>query len=325
VAAPATAVPAKPAAATVVTPQPTSAPAKAVDYPTKGRAITLIVGWAAGGGTDIAARLVAAGMEKELGTPVQVVNRAGASTQVGMTELANAKPDGYTIGVTNQPTLVLIYLDPELKPAFTRKSFVPIANYVWDAMGIVVSKDSPNQSLKALIDAAKANPGKVKIATTGVKGVNPMALTQLEQAAKVEFARVGMESIPDITTGVLGGHLDAGFGGMSGWLSLSKAGNIRILGQTGTKDSKFFPDVKTMTAQGYDVPVVTVQGLAAPAGTQKEIVSILNNAVKKVAASDDFKKKMEEMALNVDFMDTAQYEAYWNELEKQMAPLMPKQ
>src|SRR5512135_2985844 len=126
----------------------TSAPVWAAGFPQKGKAIQMMVSWAAGGSSDAGARILASGMEKELGTSVLVVNKPGASSQIAYTALTQAKPDGYTIGNTNFPSAVVSYLDPARKATYTRKSFELLALHVIDPGVIAVKTDSPFKTLK---------------------------------------------------------------------------------------------------------------------------------------------------------------------------------
>jgi tripartite-type tricarboxylate transporter receptor subunit TctC len=123
------------------------------EYPT--RPITLQVPWVAGGATDIGARILAAITEKRMGQPIVVVNKAGAGSQVGATELAKQKPDGYYLGFVSLPALNTIILDPERKAAFDLDAFLPIINQVLDPGLIWVKVDSPYKTLKDLLDDAK--------------------------------------------------------------------------------------------------------------------------------------------------------------------------
>ncbi|MBN9279871.1 MAG: tripartite tricarboxylate transporter substrate binding protein, partial [Hyphomicrobium sp.] len=143
-----------------------SVPSSAQQYPT--RPINMIVSFPAGGSTDIGARVVAGLAEKILGQPIVVVNRGGAGGQVGWTELARAKPDGYTIGFLNLPATNTTILDPERQAIFNEGSFTPIANQVLDPGVIWVAANSPYKTLKDLLYAAKAKPGTIRAATTGI-------------------------------------------------------------------------------------------------------------------------------------------------------------
>jgi len=159
-------------------------------FPEKGRVITLIVPFAAGGSVDVSARLIAPLMEKELGTPVQVLNRAGAGSQVGLSAFARAKPDGYTLAYTILPLTVTTYLNPEIKAAFGRKDLQALAMHTSDAQYVTVLNSSRFKSMKEIIDAAKANPEKITTSSTGRFSPEHLAILQLEQAVGVKFGVV---------------------------------------------------------------------------------------------------------------------------------------
>ena len=321
-----TSAPAAPAAQSTSTPaapaQPTATPAPKVNFPEKGKTITMIVPWDAGGASDVGMRLLASEMEKVLGVPVQVVNKPGGGTQVGLTELTKAKPDGYTIGNTNLPTTQLSYIDPERKAPYGRKDFAPIANQVWDPGAIAVAKDSPFKTLKDLVDAAKANPEKIKASTTGFMVNTHMDLLLFSKAAGVKFAVVHFSGGAPATTALLGGHVDVSCQTAGNYPSQYKSGDVRLLGIMDSQRSKFFPNVPTMKEQGYDVVSGSARGLSAPASTPKEIVDILSAAVKKAMDSPDLKAKMDEMALEQRFMDSQQFGALWDDMAANMSPLL---
>lgn len=327
--APKAAEPAKvaaPASQPTVSPAaPTAAPAaEKVDYPAKGKTITLLVHWAAGGSSDVGARLLAAGMEKELGTKIEVVIKAGAGGQVGYTALTQAKPDGYTFGSTNYPSAVVSYLDPERKATYSRKDFQLLGLHVVDPGVVAVRKDSPFKTLKDVIDAAKANPKKVTITTTGIQSDEHFALLQLQKLTGAQFAFVHFAegSAPAITA-VLGGKVDAFCGNVGDLLAQYKSGEMRILGVMDKEQSPFYPDVKTFAAQGYNLESSSSRGFSAPGGTPKGIVDILSGAMQKTIASDDHKKKMAEMGLTLRYMNPDQYNAYWTEYENMIKDLLP--
>src|SRR5271170_3131938 len=133
--------------------------AQAADFPEHGRPITIIVPYAPGGATDTGARLMAAALEPLLNTSVQVVNRAGAASQVGLTQLVRSKPDGYTLSYVVVPTVVTHYLDPARQAIYTRESFQPIARHTTSPAMLAVQSDSPYRTLKDLVEAARARAG----------------------------------------------------------------------------------------------------------------------------------------------------------------------
>lgn len=322
--------PAKAAEQTKVVPAPTSAPEVAkptpvppkVSFPAKGKAISIIVPFPPGGGTDIAARVLAPLLEKELGVPVQIVNKAGAGAQTGLAELALAKPDGYTVGYTNLPAAVLIYLDPERKATFTLKSFQPVANQVRNSVVAAVQSGSPYKSMKDLIDAAKASPDKIKVGTPGVMSPAYLGILQLQEVTGAKFRIVNFEGGAPLVTALLGGQIDVGFPVIPEILSHSKSGLLRVLGIMDDDVSKLLPDAKTMASQGYQVSMPTSLGISAPAGTPREIVDILSGAAKKAIATEEHQKKVAELGYDLFYQDPGQFSKFWADYEIKIQSLM---
>lgn len=296
--------------------------AQAADFPAPGRTITMLVPYPAGGATDIAARMVAEGMKTELGATIQVVNKPGATSQVGMTELARARADGYTLSASPLPAVVVTYLDPERKAIYTSKSFQPLANVIFPPLTLSVKTGSSHGTLQDLVAAAKAKPETVKIASAGVLSNNHLAILQLEKASGARFAIVHFDGGAAGMNALLGGHVDAWVGVLPEVLPHFKSGVIRPLGVMDKKESKFLPGVKTLEAQGFKLSVYGATGLALPAGTPKPIVEILAKAVKKACESEAFLKKMDEMGFPIQYMDPEEYAKFWAEVETQVAPLI---
>ncbi len=294
----------------------------AVDYPTKGRAINIVVPFAPGGANDVAARIQAPILERELGVPVVVVNKPGASTQVGMTQLAQAKPDGHTLGLLTLPGAMLAYLDPSRKAIYSRKDFTVVAMQSWDPNSLAVKTDSPHRSLKDLVEAAKAHPEKVKVGTSGLLSTDHMVLLMLQKAADVKFSIVHFDGGSQSIAALLGGHLDAVVTTASTFLPQLKSGNVRMLGITDKEENKFFPGVKTFDAQGYKVQYGASRGIVVRSGTPKEVLAILGAAVKKATDDADVRKRMNEMALTLRYMNEEQAGAFWDALEAQTKPLL---
>ncbi len=315
---------AAPAAAPTKAAEPTKAtePAKKVDFPQKGKAITLIVAWPAGGGVDIGARLLAPMVEKELGVPVQIVNKVGASGQVGEMELIKSKPDGYTIGTTLVPGTITVYLDPERKAPYTKKDFLPLALHVSEPAVIAVKGDSPYKTAKDLIEAAKANPEKVKMSSSGIMSPAHMGVLQMQKVTGAKFAIAQFDGAAPAKTALLGGHVDANVGWGADYQAQVKSGDIRLLGIMDKERSKFYPNVPTLEEQGYKVYWASSRGYSLPAGTPKEVVDVLGAAFQKTINSDEHKQKAAEMALPLRYMDSAQYSSYWEETEGIVKPLM---
>ncbi len=303
---------------------PDPAWAGAATFPQKGKAIQLLVGFAAGGTADAGARILASGMEKELGTPVVVVNKPGAGAQIMYTALTQSKPDGYTIGNTNFPSAIVSYLDPARKATYTRKDFELLALHVVDPGILAVKTDSPFKTLKDLVDVGKANPKKIRISTTGIQSDEAFAILQLQKMTGAQFAMVHFaQGIAPAMTAFLGGKLEVLCGNVGDMLAQYKSGEARILGIMDDEASPFYPGVKTFEAQGYKLYNASSRGFAAPGGTPKEIVNVLSGAIKKVIASEEHKKRMMDMGLTLRYMDPVQYAKYWSENEAAITELLP--
>ena len=301
-----------------------ASPVWTADFPQKGKAIQMLVGFAAGGSTDVGARILASGMEKELGAPVVVVNKPGASSQIAYTALTQAKPDGYTIGNTNFPSVIVSYLDPARKATYARKDFDLLALHVIDPGLFAVKADSPFKTLKEVIEAAKANPRKIRISTTGIQSDETFGILQLQKMTGAQFALVHFaQGNAASMTAFLGGKIEVYCGNVGDILPQVKSGEVRLLGIMDDEESPFYPGVKTFEQQGYKLYNSSSRGFAAPAGTPKEVVNILSGAIKKVVGSADHKKRMAEMGLTIRYMDPAQYAKYWSENEAMIKELLP--
>ncbi len=296
--------------------------ASAADWPDKGRAISIIVPYAAGGSNDIGARLLAPFLEKDLGTPVSVVNKEGGSGQVGWSFVAMAKPDGYTVGMVNLPSVNLLALDPERKATFNRKSYAMVALTSPDTNSLAVRADSPYKTLKDLIEDGKARPDKVKLAAGTILGSSHVAAVQLAKTSGVKFAMVHFDGGAPGRTALLGGHVDTIMDNSSGLIKLVQAGQMRLLGITGKQESKFFPGIKTFESQGYQVHLSPNQGFVLPAGTPKEIVDTLAGSIKKAMAAEDMQKRMTDLGLEIRYLGPAEFAVFWEDVDSQVGPVL---
>ncbi len=317
----ATAAPATTAAPAA--PVATAAPTKAAGFPEKGKAITLNVPYAAGGATDIDSRVLGDLWGRELGVPVQIMNKPGASSQIGMTEAATAKPDGYTVVAIVLPGGVVPYLDPERKATYTHKGFISLGNQWYTPSSISVLSESPYKSVKDLVDAAKAKPGQVKIGSSGASSSSGLAYLQFASVASVQFAGVYFDGGAPALTALQGGHIDALFESVTVLTPHVKAGRVRVLGITDRQESSLAPGVPTLESQGFPVFLSVYGGLAVPAGTPKEIVDVLSATLKKTVESDEHKKKMAELGQGQMYMTPEEFDKLWTEQESAVQPLIP--
>jgi tripartite-type tricarboxylate transporter receptor subunit TctC len=284
-------------------------------YPDKSRSVNAIVAYPPGGGTDVAARVMTLLLEKEMGIPVVVLNKGGAGGQIGFTEIARSRPDGYTIGYLIIPTVITTYLDPERKALFSRKSFDLLAMQDTDPGVLAVKGDSPYKIMKDLMDAAKAKPGSIRACTAGILSDDHMAILMAEQLGGVKFAIVHLDGAVPGRIAVLGGHVEAFFGNASEVRSQVSGGAMRVLSVFGKKRSRFYPDIKTAEEQGYPMFSGVYHGIGIPAGAPREVRDFLVEALKRVITSDEFIQRMEKMSYEPIYMDPQQYSAFWSEYE----------
>jgi tripartite-type tricarboxylate transporter receptor subunit TctC len=269
----------------------TASAAAFAQYPN--RPVTLVVPWGAGGGTDAVARIIASLMEKDLGQPINVVNRTGGSGVVGHQAIATAAPDGYTIGmITVEITMMHHQKLTELNPT----SYTPIGLVNLDPAGFQVRADSAYKSMNDVVAAIKANPGKFKASGTGQGGIWHLALAGMLSDLKVDPATVPW--VP--SNGAAPGLQDLVAGGVEfvpcslpEARSLIDAGKVRSLAVMDGQRAALMPDVPTLKeATGSTWTTGAWRGIAAPKGLPADVTAKLEAAVKKVYDSKDYKDFM---------------------------------
>lgn len=292
-------------------------------FPEKGQSISLIVPFGAGGSTDISARMLASLLEKNLGTPVQVLNKPGAGSQLGINAMVRAKPDGYTLAYTLLPLTVTTYLNPKLKAAFGRKDMQPLAMHTSDAQYVAVITNSPYKSLKEIIDAAKAKPEKITTSATGIYSPEHLAILQLEKITGAKFSVVFFDGGAAQTAALLGGHIDFQLSTLGNFASAYKNNQVRFLGATAREnESRLFPDVKTLESQGYKIYSYVSRGISVPAGTPAPVMAVLSSAIEKAMESEEHKMKIKEMYMTLHYMNPQKMAEFWDEVEQQVKPLL---
>ena len=293
--------------------------AAAADYPT--RPVNLMIAYPAGGSTDVATRILAAIAEKSLGQSIVVVNKGGAGGQVGWTELARQKPDGYNIGFINLPGFNTVILDPERKATFNADSFTPIINQVLDPGVIWVKADSPIKSLKDLIAKAKEKPNTLRTLTTGVLSDDHLAILMVEEAAPGSIFRiVHLEGGAAQMTAILGGHADVAFDNVGSVVKRVKSGEIRAIAVMDPQRSKFLPDVPTAAELGFPTVVSnSTRGIAGPKGLSPAVVKKLQDVLGKAMQDPEHIAKLEDAGIAVKVMVGDEYLKYYRELHEKAA------
>lgn len=299
-------------------------PARAADYPQKGKSIQILVGYAAGSASDGGARAMASGLEKELGMPVVVVNKPGANNQIALSTLASSRPDGYTMALTGFPVTITGYLDPVRKATYSRKSFEPIAMHVKDVNVWAVKSTSPYKTLKDLLEAAKAKPNTITIAS-GMMNEEQMSILRMQKMTGAQFVQVSFtQGQTAAMLALLGGKIDVHVGHTAETIGPAKNGEVRVLGILDDEESPQLPGVKTFEAQGYKIYSSSSRGYVFPAGTPKKVVDVMSGAMKKVMATEEHKKRIVDMGAAVQYMDPVQFSKFWEESETLVKELAPQ-
>ena len=263
----------------------------AQSYPT--RAIRLIVPFAAGGSTDLIARITAEQLRKELGQVVVVENVGGAAGALGTMQVKNAAPDGYTLLVATVSTMI-VYPAAHPKPQYSLDDFVPITNIASMPNVMSVGPSIKAQTLPELIAFLKANPDKHSYASSGVGGINHMLGESFQQYAGVKLVHVPYKGSAPAMQDVIGGQVDILFDQFPSSKPQIDGGKLRPLGLISPQKLAAYPNLATMESAGMKSFVDEAwYGLLAPAKTPPEILKRLSDAMKKVVADPDFRTKVE--------------------------------
>jgi tripartite-type tricarboxylate transporter receptor subunit TctC len=264
------------------------------------RPIQLIVPWGAGGGTDATARIIGILLEKELGQPVNVVNRTGGSGVVGHAAIAQAPPDGYTIGLI---TVEISMMHWQGLTELSGASYTPIGLVNADPAGLQVRADAPFKNANDLVAAIKANPGKFKASGTGQGGIWHLAIAGMLQNMKVDPAAApwvpSNGAAPGLQDLVAGG-VDIAPCSLPEARSLIDAGKVKSLAVMANKRAALYPDVPTLKeATGSNWTMAAWRGIAAPKGVPTDVRDKLVAAIKKIAASKEYNDFMTQRGFGV--------------------------
>src|SRR5260221_8747695 len=264
-------------------------PALAADYPA--RPITLIVPWPAGGSTDTHLRKLAEIASRQLGQPIVIENKPGASGMLGPSVMArNAAPDGYTISQLTVPAFRQPYMQKvDWDPLKDFTYIIGVSGYTF---GVVVKSDSPFKSFEDLMAYAKANPGKMAYASTGT-GTSPHLLVEdLASKAGVQLLHVPYKGNADSTQALMGGHVMAQ-SDATGWGKFVDQGAFRLLATFGDQRTRW--GAPTAKELGYDVVSYSPYGIVGPKGMDPKVVKILHDAFKKAMDDPEHQKVLQQL------------------------------
>jgi tripartite-type tricarboxylate transporter receptor subunit TctC len=253
-----------------------SAAGFAQTYPT--RAVHMVVGFAAGTGLDIYARLIGQWLSERLGQTFVIDNRPGAGTNLATESVVNAPPDGYTLLMNSTAAFTNAALYDSLRFNFIR-DIAPVASLSRSAFVMVVAPSFPARSVPEFISYAKANPGKINMASGGTGTVTHVAGELFKAMAGVDMLHVPYRSDGAVFTDLIGGRVQVYFVALAGASEFIKAGKVRALGVTTAERSAAFPDIPTVGefVPGYEASLRN--GLGAPKATPADVIARLNTEI----------------------------------------------
>ena len=265
--------------------------AAAQDWPQK--PIRIIVSFGPGGGADIIGRILADAMQTRLGKPVVVENKPGAGGIIGNEAVANADPDGYTLGIMTAGQIIAAVTRKNMRYE-TLTAFDPVGQIATASLLIVTRPDFPANNVKDLVEAAKADPGKIVFASPGFAATQHFAGEMFKQTAKVNLLHVPFKTSPEAINATLGKHADVLFDTVSALIGHVQSGQLKALAVTGKDRFPAVPDVPAATESGvlpgYDV--TTWYGLFAPHGTPAPVLMKLNKTINHSLADDSVRQRM---------------------------------
>ncbi|MDB5878242.1 MAG: putative Bug-like extra cytoplasmic solute receptor, family [Variovorax sp.] len=293
--------------------------ASAADYPK--RPINFICPWPAGGTADRSMRSICQIASRELGQPVVLENRAGASGMIGTKALAIARPDGYTVGqipisVTRFAQIGSVQIDP-------LKDLTYLTRTSGQTFGIAVLATSPFKSLSDMVAQAKAKPGTVTYAHAGVGGATHVGMEQFAQAAGIRLNAIAYKGGAAALQDVLGEQVDM-LADSSSWAPHVEAGKLRLLATWGEARTPRFKDTPTLKELGYDVVVEAPNGIGAPRGLPPAFEKRLRDAFRVAVNSDEFRKVAESIDAPVMYLDGPDYLKYVQGVYRQETDLIQK-
>ncbi len=290
-------------------------------YPS--RPLTMIVPWAAGGGTDAVARVIATLLEKDLGTPVNVVNRTGGSGVVGHQAIATAPPDGYTIGIV---TAEIAMMRHQGLTTLTGESLTPLGLVNLDAAAIQVRADAPYGTLRDLVAAIRANPGRLKASGTAQGGIWHLALAGLLDEQKIppsSIVWVPSSGNAAALLDLVAGGVDVVAGSHPEGRSLIDARKVKSLAILDDQPSSLYADVPTARqAIGSTWTLATWRGMGAPKNLPSAIERRLQDAVKRACDSHEYRDFMTGRGFGVRCAGPAEFASLMTDADRQMGAAM---
>jgi len=293
----------------------------AQQYPYK--AIRWVVPYAAGGGSDATARVIAQAISKNVGQPVIIENKPGAGTQIGAQNIAMSAPDGYTIGTVDSGTLAY---NPSLYKKLSYdvdRSFTYVGGLVRMPLVLVAKPDLAVTSLKDVIALASKTPGRLTYASAGNGSPHHIAMEMLEQQAGIKFLHVPYKGVAPGMQDVMAGLADMMMLDLAGGMSAVKSGRVKLIAVASPNRLAQLPSVPTLNEAGLPgFSAYAWQGLVAPAGTPPAIVQRLSTEVKKALDDREVRAKLSTIGIEPMLMTPKDFASYSKSEQARWAPII---
>lgn len=269
------------------------------------RPILIIIPAPAGGALDIAFRAIRPALSADLGMPMAIENRAGASGVIGMESVALARPDGYTLAATSTSTLTIVAAAAPSVP-YTPGDFIPIGDYALDYTVLVVRADAPWRSLAELTGFARTHPGRLSYGSAGPGTLSTLAMEAVKNALGLDIVQVPYPGAPQVTNALLGRQLEIGAIPLSSAAPLLRQGSLRAIVTTAAQRPASFPDVPTLAEAAITRAARALAiGLYAPAGTPPFAIDRLARALRRTIGSASVIATLQQAGLFVQYEDGA--------------------
>jgi tripartite-type tricarboxylate transporter receptor subunit TctC len=267
----------------------------------------MIVPFPAGGATDVQMRALCLAASKTLGQPIVIQNQPGVSGTLGPAAMARSAPrDGTTLALITPAVFRLPHLQPvSYEPLSDFTYIIGLTSYVY---GVSAAAGSPWKTFADFVVHAKANPGKVNVASVGTGSLGQITVRRLERIAGIQLNFIPFKGGADALAALLGGHVDVMI--EAGWGAMAEAGKVRLLAVAEDHRLKRWPAVPTLRELGYDITVQSEVGIAGPKGIEPRIVSVLHDAFRQATSDPAYLRALESESMPNRYMNTADYQHY---------------
>ncbi len=286
------------------------------------RPVTIIIPFGPGGAVDIAARILAEYFQTKHKITLNIVCKAGGAGAPAMLDVAKARPDGYTFGF---PAIATFSTTPQIKnTGYSLKDFRAVAQVTVMWLSLAVNSDSGIKDIKGLIEAAKANPGKVNFATHGALSTQRLFMARLLKAfPDVTLPHVSYTSGHEVSTALLGRHITSAFGVTTNQKPYVESGDFTMIGVSSPQRLPDFPDVPTFAEQiGDEYTFASSHGLVAPKRVPNDRIETMQNLLKEALSDPDVQAKFAKAGLTTDYLPADRFQTAINGMWKTIGDIM---